>query len=344
MIKNRLLAIFVASILISAPSFSQNKTRIGAEHSVSFGAGYGYASSPVANFSGVFIDFNAANSNLRTRVGFNLDNVGPICGSGLINLQYLLRLAEGIYFYPFGGAKVEYHDAPALWDKQTCFAPQAGLGLEFQFSSHFGFYAQGAYEYAVAGDCSRIFGQTGLVFAFGPGRRGVKKAAPAPKTATIKTFSAAEVQARAAAKAAEVEASIARTKAEAAARAAASMAPKSVKAASGVKAVSPDSTYKVNFMTNTTFVNQDGRAVVDLLIAYLMGHPGKKIEIVVYADMDTVAADGGIGLAQKRVSVVKSFFTVEGIDPSRIDTRAAASAENPSPSPEGTPQAQITIK
>lgn len=335
----------VATILISAPSFAQNKTRIGAAHPVSFGTGFGYASSPVAAFGGAFVDINASGSNLRTRVGFNIENIKQsFCGSAEVDIQYLLPLYDVFYFYPFAGVKAAYHDYELFGDKASGFAPQAGLGMEVQFSSNIGIFVQGTYEYEVSGLGSLIFGQAGLTFAFGQGRDGARKAAPAPKTATVKTISTAEAQARAAAKAAAVEASIAKTKEEAAARAAAANTPKSARVASSGKVVSPDSTYKVNFMANTTFVNQEGRAAIDLLIAYLKTHPDKTIEVVCYADSGSADEDGDIGLAQKRIAVLKSFFTIEGIDASRINARVAMVGENPLPSPEGNPEALISIK
>lgn len=341
--------ILLCAAVLSAGA--QNNTRIGSAHAVNFGVGYGYASAPIANTASVFMDINAQKSNFVTRIGAGLDNVGPLCYSGNLDFLYLCTLTDGLYLYPFAGAKFEYHDAPEMWDAKTALAPQAGLGLEYQFNKNIGIFAQGNYEYAIKGDGHRAVGMAGLVFAFGPGSRKAYSVSSSEAEAAIRNAAAranaAEDEAAAklaaqqkAADEAAAKAEAIRKEAEAAARArqAAANAPKTY------ASFDPSSSVKVNFPINSSFVDEEYRNNIESVAAYLAKNPAKKAVIKTYADKNTGSDETNKVLSEKRAAAVKYYLTQAGLDASRIDIQALGSSVNPYATPEENRTAVITVE
>lgn len=182
-----------------------NNESIGS-HTISFGAGYGYGSAPMANFFSGYIDINLNHfegmpqgSYFRTRLSLDVDDITTnITGSLGASFQYMQPIAQKLYVYPFLGVKFEHHTNPA-WAKANDFSPIGGAGIEYQFTKNIGAFVQGAYEYAIPSLKGTAMAQAGVVFAFGPGRSSAVRAAKA-NTAKLAKAAKADAQRAKAAK------------------------------------------------------------------------------------------------------------------------------------------------
>lgn len=335
--------IAAASVVCSA----QNTTRIGEKHAVNFSAYYGYSTGTLSNFGGGSLDINARNSNFRTRLGFEIEQVQlAFCPAGYVDFQYLAKLAEGFYLYPFAGAELEYHDA-SNWDKKFDYAPQAGLGLEYQFNSNFGLFLQGRYRYGIAEKNNFISGQAGIVFAFGPGSRGngkVEKSAIDAEAARIAAQKAAADKAAAdeAARIAAKKAAAEKAAAEAeAARLAAQKAAADEAAAEAAKRVSA---HNILFPLGSSFVDEAGREQIAEAVEILKKYSDATVEIKGYADKETGSADVNMTLSRKRAEAVKTFFTSAGVPEQNIKVSYFGDTVNPFNTPEANRVVIVTTK
>ena len=95
--------LLVAAVILAACTAlrAENTTRIGGDSRVDYGFYYGW-NTGIHNYGMVFFDINAAQSNLRTRVGVGLAErflkKGKYVGLNpnlSLDLQYLLRIADG---------------------------------------------------------------------------------------------------------------------------------------------------------------------------------------------------------------------------------------------------------
>lgn len=339
----KIITIFIILCAASMMSFAQNTTRIGSKHAVDFGVGYGYGSKGLSNHGFVFIDFNAANSNLRTRINAGIDRTSfvdpdaPWAGHLGVNVQYLLTLTDGFYFYPFAGANLETAHVTLDLDKGMDFVPEAGIGLEYQINSNFGLFAQGAYEYAIRGEGSRILGQAGVVFAFGPGSRN---------TDAYYTADDAKLAHEAAKKAAEDE--IAAQQAAANAEPTVTEVPGTVTVVTGEAEKAHEfqigSTVKVNFPIGSSYVSDANRKSIEKLAEYLLANEDRNVEIKTYCDKNTGSAKTNQELSEKRSQAVKYFLLNKGVNAARIAVESLGSSVNPFETPEENRTAVITVK
>ena len=344
----KIITIFIILCATSMMISAQNTTRIGSKHAVDFGVGYGYGSQGLASHGFVFIDFNAANCNLRTRINAGIDNTNLRGGNAKwagnlgVDVQYLLTLTDGFYFYPFAGLNLELPNYSIRnKDLTGCdFDPRAGIGLEYQINSNFGIFAQGAYEYAVRGGTSRILGQAGVVFAFGPGSRN---------TSAYYTADDAKLAHEAAKKAAEDE--IAAQKAAANAETKVTEIPGTVTVITGEAEEAekaPEfhvgSTVKVNFPIGSSYVNDINRKSIEKLAAYLAANEDRNVEIKTYADKNTGSEKTNQALSEKRAEAVKYFLLNNGVNAARIAVESLGSTVNPFETPEENRTAVITVK
>lgn len=341
----KLLATLALAAVAAFAVCAQNTTRIGQEHAVNFGAYYGYSSNTIANHGGLLLDLNARNSNLRTRFNFEVDQVKlAVCPSFGVNVQYLAKLAEGFFLYPFAGAAFEYHKA-SNWEKNCDFAPEAGLGLEYQFSSNFGIFAQGKYRYGITGSNSFIMGQAGILFAFGPGRSAAtvnndadRIAAKEAKAAADKAAKEAEAARIAAEKKAAAE------KAAADAEAARLAEQKALEEAAAAEAAKRVSVHNILFPLGSSFVNEEGRTQIAEAVAILVKYPDAVVEICGYADKETGNDQVNKDLSEKRANAVKTFFTSAGIPEQNIKVKFFGSDVNPFSTPEANRVVVVTTK
>lgn len=183
----KLIITVLSAVLAMSTVSAQDFQPIGYAHNFSFGAGYGYASGQLSNYLTAFADFNFVPSYMtdgkyfRARLDFNFDQITEDASlSTAASFQYMQPIKGGFYVYPFVRIKGEFHNN-SWWNKKADFAPGLGAGLEYQFTSNFGLFAQGAFEYLCADSKGRPTVQAGLVFAFGQGGSKTAKTS-APKT------------------------------------------------------------------------------------------------------------------------------------------------------------------
>ena len=336
------------AIIAAATAFcaAQNTTRIGEKHAVDFGAYYGFGNNSLGNFGGGFLDINARNSNFRTRFNFEIEQVKlAFCPGASVDFQYLAKLADGFYLYPFAGAEIEYHKVDN-WTSEFDYAPEAGLGLEYQFNSNFGLFLQGRYRYNIAAKTNTISGQAGIVFAFGPGSRGVSATTSATdaEAARIAAQKAAADKAAAEAEAARIAAQKAaadKAAAEEAARIAAQKAAADKAAAEAAKRVSA---HNIVFPLGSSFVDEAGRAQIAEAVEILKKYADATVEIKGYADKETGSADVNMTLSRKRAEAVKTFFTSAGVPDQNIKITYFGDTVNPFNSPEANRVVVVTTK
>ena len=167
--------LIVAAVLLAActVAHADNTTRIGSEYSVNYGGFIGYATGDVAWYGMAFIDINAAKSNLRTRLNLGLAErffygVKGFSPNAAIDLQYLLPITDGFYFYPSVGLYGEHFSKKTTHNPNNNFGVEAGLGLEFQFAPEFGIFCEGNYQrmFTKTTVPNRLGGRLGIVFVF----------------------------------------------------------------------------------------------------------------------------------------------------------------------------------
>ena len=165
----------IAAVLLAACTAvnAENTTRIGSENRLDFGV-YGGSSTQQLGWYGLgFFDVNAANNNLRTRFSLGLaetflkkggkyNGINPAVA---IDVQYLLPLFDGFYVYPFAGVWGEHYSAKTAHAITNKFGVEGGLGIEIQFSSSFGIFAQGQYQYMFR-DNGQYGARAGVVMHF----------------------------------------------------------------------------------------------------------------------------------------------------------------------------------
>lgn len=168
-------AIMIAAVLLAACTAvnAENTTRIGSEHRVNYGLFAGYATGDVAWYGMALLDINAAHSNLRTRIGLGLAERFFAGGKGfnpnaLVDVQYLLPLAKGFYFYPSVGLYGEHFSKKTAHVPNNNFGVEAGLGFEVQFAPKIGIFCEGNYQrmFTHTSVPNRFGGRFGVVFAF----------------------------------------------------------------------------------------------------------------------------------------------------------------------------------
>ena len=167
--------ILLAAILLAANTVvsAENTTRIGSQHRLDFGVFMGYAPHSDLNWYGMgFFDINAANNNMRTRFNLGLAETfmkgGKFIGiqpNVAIDLQYLLRITDGLYIYPSVGVYGEMFSKNTAHNPQKNIGLEGGLGLELQFTSGFGIFCQGDYQ-LIFGNANRLGGRAGVVMHF----------------------------------------------------------------------------------------------------------------------------------------------------------------------------------
>lgn len=137
------VAAFVLAVSISAlAQDGQRGTRMG-QNSVNYGLMAGYGTNDLAHFGNIVMDFNKRDSafRLRTTLGIMERYSSPAAS---VNAQYLIHLFGGLYVYPSVGLYAEYHKNGVV--NQFSAGGIAGAGLEYQFSSKIGFFAEGGYH------------------------------------------------------------------------------------------------------------------------------------------------------------------------------------------------------
>lgn len=152
---------------------AENTTRIGSVHRFDYGIFMGYSQGETAWYTMGFIDLNAANSNFRTRLNLGLAERPFLGGQGFnpnvgLELQYLLRLADAFYLYPAVGGYYEHFSTKTGHSIHNDFGVKAGAGIELQFSTGFGIFAEGTYMYMFkdANKANRLGGRVGVVMHF----------------------------------------------------------------------------------------------------------------------------------------------------------------------------------
>lgn len=166
--KKLILAIVILIAGCTAAS-AQTETRIGSNHKVAFGTYYGYGQGRLRNYGSIFMDIYSAKTDLRTRVSIgDLERwVNPFVS---VDAHYVLPLAEGFSIYPFVGVSADFRNVEE-WEPNFDFAPEGGLGLEYQFSGNFGIFAEGRFQSFIQNKESRMSANIGITFAFGEGSR-----------------------------------------------------------------------------------------------------------------------------------------------------------------------------
>ena len=153
---------------------AENTTRIGSVHRFDYGIFMGYSQGETAWHGMGFIDLNAANSNFRTRLSFGIAERPFLGGHGFnpnagLELQYLLRLADAFYLYPAVGGYFEHFSEQSGHSFVTNdFGLKAGAGIELQFSTGFGIFAEGTYMHMFKdpNKANRLGGRVGVVMHF----------------------------------------------------------------------------------------------------------------------------------------------------------------------------------
>ena len=355
----KILGIIGISLAIATVSTlsanAQNNEPIGYAHTISFGAAYGYGAAPLANFGSGVIDINFGtglnlpkDSYFRTRLQLDIDAISakaaPAVGA---TFQYMQHIAAGLYVYPFAGAKFEHHTL-SDWAKPNDFCPIAGAGIEYQFTSWIGAFAQGAYEYGFGNKAGIPIAQAGIVFAFGNGGKSAMKNASKEVTkndrkAAAESAKAAERAAKDAAQRAEAERIAAEKMLKEAAEQAAKEPQTSEPAAKEETApetktveqpvvtentaaapqpiatatrINKGTTVSIPFMKDSYQVGGSATAKILSMVPYLMSNPEAKVEIAAYGDKQSEKADAA--LAAKREKAVRDIITGAGINSDRI--------------------------
>lgn len=167
--------LIVAAVILAACTVvkAENTTRIGSEYRVNYGGFVGYTTGDAAFYGMAFLDINAAQNNLRTRINLGLAERFFAGGKGFnpnaaIDVQYLLPIADGFYFYPSVGLYGEHFSKKTSHTVNTNFGVEAGLGLEFQFAPEFGIFCEGNYQrmFTKTTVPNRLGGRLGIVFVF----------------------------------------------------------------------------------------------------------------------------------------------------------------------------------
>lgn len=295
-------AVAAAIAALAGTASAQEFQPIGYAHSISFGAAYGYGSSPLANFASGMVDINLPGAKLpkysyfRTRIELNGDGITAGFAASLgAGFQYMQHIAAGLYAYPFVQVTGELHND--AWPRKADFTPGAGAGLEYQFSSNIGAFVQGAYNYGVLEKTGRPAAKVGVVFAFGG--KGKTDNIEAKKQGL-----AAVVKANAAQAHAERQAEKEKIQNE-----------KVQNAYVEYQAGRP-STVSVPFVMGEHNVGNTSRTKILGLVPYLLSNPGATVEILAYGDKLAEKADAN--LAAKREKAVRDILTSAGIATERI--------------------------
>lgn len=346
----KLTAITAAMLIAAATAGAQNRTPIGSRHAIDFGVYYGYGGGNLANHAGGFMDINARRSGLRTRLGLEIEQAAvAFCPGGYAELMYMFPLDKTLNLYPLVGVQAEFHDEPA-WPSVFDVAPEAGAGLEFQFGGNFGFFLQAKYKYGVLGVGSTFMGQTGFVFAFGPGGRERKIAARGAELAEAlrakdeaddarhaealeQARLKAEQEAAEAREAAAAEKAAMKTAAEKAA--AERMTEQMAAAAASSGKVAARLTHEDIFFKHTSAVlDINAWQQIDDLVEALKRDTEAKISLCGYADKSEGTEQNCLSYAEKRVENISNAFKAKGIDGARISTEIIGSAIAPYQMPE----------
>lgn len=170
--------IIIAALLLAACTAvnAENTTRIGSVHRFDYGAFIGWSQGATWWYGMGFIDLNAANNNFRTRLSLGLAERPFLGGKGFnpnvgLNFQYLLRLSDAFYLYPTVGGYYEHFSTKTAHSILNNVGIEGGAGLELQFSSNFGFFAEGAYRHMFLDKTSvektnRFTARAGIVLHF----------------------------------------------------------------------------------------------------------------------------------------------------------------------------------
>ena len=304
-----MVVILAAVLMASSPMLARNTTPIGSEYQFSYSAYLGYGSGNISRFAGGSVDWNAPSYNLRARLILNLDQfLAGFAGSAAAEADYLLGISDALFVYPLVSAKLEYHNELAGWHSAGSFVPGAGAGIEYQFSSKFGIFAQAQYEYTFAISQSRAVCRAGVVMAFGKGSRAVKAEADKAQ-ARLAAAQAAKVYREMAA--AEHQAIRDAEDAKFAAR------------ANGTEDISDDvrgSRYLIPFQAGSTKLSDSGRQLIMSVVILLKENYSLDLDIApgpAYgASSDGTGTDSGI--PARRAEIVRSFILNSGIDPVRV--------------------------
>jgi outer membrane protein OmpA-like peptidoglycan-associated protein len=76
------------------------------------------------------------------------------------------------------------------------------------------------------------------------------------------------------------------------------------------------------FLIDSAVIRNSQEPGLVRLIEYLKEHPETKVVLSGYADKETGTPPYNLRLSERRVQSVKTFLTVRGIDPARIETVA----------------------
>lgn len=324
----RLIAILLTLLSASFLTGAQNKSRIGNEHAVDIGIYYGYGTGRLSNHAGGFMDINAQRSGLRTRLNLEIEQTQiAFCPAGAVELLYMAALDKTLCLYPLVGVQAEYHN-DHYWDSAYDISPEAGIGLEFQFTKGFGYFLQAKYKYGLLGTGSAIMGQTGFVFAFG-GKAHVRQtivASGADLALALRAKDNADDLRRA------EEARIQAEK-EAADREAARLeAAKKAAEKAAEEAILRASTRQIIFPRSSSFVDNIGRDQIAEAVEILMKYENATVEIQAYADRETESPALDMILSQKRAEAVQTFFIDAGVTEPRIKIECFGSSAKASPS------------
>lgn len=306
--KNTIVILAVA-LMASFSMKAQNTTPIGKAHQFSYSAFLGYGSGNICRFAGGSVDWNAPSCNLRARLTLNLDQfMKGIAGSAAAEADYLLGLSDALFVYPLVNAKFEYHNEDAGWDSATSIVPGAGAGIEYQFNSRFGIFAQAQYEYTLAVSQSRAVCRAGVVLAFGKGTRAVRAEADKAQARLAATEAAKVHRERTAA---EHQAIRDAEDAKFAARVA------------GTEDISNDvrgSRYLIPFQVGSTKLSDSGRQLIMSVVMLLKENYSLDLDIAPGPAYG--ASSDGTGtyseLPAKRAEIVRTFILNSGIDPVRV--------------------------
>lgn len=156
---------------------AENTTRIGSAHRFDYGAFAGWSQGNTSWYGMGIIDLNGANTNFRTRLTLGIverpltqkfkKNNGFNPNAGL-EFQYLIGLSDAFYIYPTVGGYYEHFSKKTTHKINNDYGVKAGLGVEIQISSSFGFFAEGDYMrmFVDKDKANRLGGRAGVIFAF----------------------------------------------------------------------------------------------------------------------------------------------------------------------------------
>lgn len=343
-----ILLVAGASFAIAQESQKSDKfsgTIFSRENACDLGLTYGWGSNMLGQFLGGVLDLNAANSNFRVRgyLGSMERLIKPYLAA---DAQYLFPITEHFYIYPTLGLYGEYHDTESWVDNEGKgkfgVGVEGGAGLEYQFSSKFGIFAEGRYQ-ALYGVANRPEANVGIIFHLGEGKRGAEARAAAAAAAAL----AAEQAARAAAeKAAAEKAEQERLAAERAAaeKAAAEKAAAEKAAAEAARIAARQATENVLFELGKYKIRDCELGKIENIVKVMEKYPEAVLTVSGYADKETGSEKLNMELSKNRAEVVANAIIEAGVDASRVSTEYFGDKVNPFPTPEANRVAVCVTK